>query len=286
MNDKKKLSTKLTEIKKARLYEHNSPTPGMGQQCFYDFIHHKTLSVNFFPNKEDIDMIVHNGPTLPKKKIGFTSYRSNVWGDQGNGFTKFMTAPIHFDYESATAQDLIENFDDLYASLTIENVQLGKVYLVKVRGGIQLVAMKIVKVSMPGIHNHRNGIFLDSYFDFEYKYYQVGFNLSLKNFFQNNVLSEQINIQVPSDESIGVNTSIQLNAHITPKLFLKKKLVWKVNDGSKASITQDGILTTHKPGCIIVTVTAPQLNLQSEVRIMIHEAIERVIPTKKIHLHL
>lgn len=271
MSDKK-LSAKLTEIKKARLYEHHSPTPGMGQQCFYDLINHKTLSVNYFPNQEEIDIMVHNGPTMPKNKLGFTSYRSNVWGDLGNGTTKFMLAPDHLDYDTITPQCLIDGFDDLKAGLTIENVTEGQLYLTKIRGGKQFALLKINKVVLPEYRNYSRRMFIDCYVDFEYKYYTINnTNLGLRRWLNGLLSKELIIINTPPDHVIYIKNKVQLETKIIPREIISRKVKWSVSDKNIAKINHFGLFQAISKGEVIVTAELENSNISTRIKLLVKE---------------
>jgi len=94
---------------------------------------------------------------------------STIWsGDiKGNSSTKWMKAPASFNYNTATDVSTIRAaFDSTVATLGVDSVEEGKVYLARIRNSNLYVAMRTYN-----IHNATApGGIKDVYFDFDYKY--------------------------------------------------------------------------------------------------------------------
>ncbi len=177
----------LSEITNIRLYEHHSSTinggadigwEANGSQSGYDFVNN-TYHDSFDPDtfgeftggeEANIDLVEHNGPFGGGFDYGFTSGESSIWSGEirGNALTKWMPAPVDFDYDSATdVSELYEAYDVDAAVLSVGYVDNGNVYIAQVRESNLYVAMKVYNVT--NLMGPPEG-FADVYFDFDYKY--------------------------------------------------------------------------------------------------------------------
>ncbi len=157
----------LTEIVGINIYEHHFSGCGpcapsnLGDSSAYDFVTHQhinSVSPAFDANR---DMVEHNGDPSGPAPFGFTSDTSSVWAGQfgGNGTTKFYLA-AGFDYNNATQWSVVNAYNNTSAYVEVNSVQLGEVYIAKVRNLEYYVVLKITAFQTN----------TDNDFTFNYKY--------------------------------------------------------------------------------------------------------------------
>lgn len=158
----------LTEVTGINIFEHHfsgcSPCApsSLGDSSAYDFVTHQHLNA-IFPVSFDAnrDMVEHNGSSSAPAPFGFTSDSSSVWANQfgGNGTTKYCLAP-GFDYTNATEWSVFSAYDDAIASTDVNSVQVGEVYIAKIRNLDYYVVLTIRAFQT----------LTDNDFTFDYKY--------------------------------------------------------------------------------------------------------------------
>lgn len=176
----------LTEKTGLRFYEHHSSdmtnntfgTGANGAQSGYDFVNQKfynsfneaTFGAYVNGEETNIDMVEHNGPfgSSISMLLGFTSGTSTIWGGsiKGNGTTKWMKAPSSFNYAMATdVTHISQAYNDATAIVAVARVNQGDVYIGRIRGGNQYVAIRCTATRVPATSSGRD----NCYFDFDYK---------------------------------------------------------------------------------------------------------------------
>lgn len=178
----------LAEITGVRIYEHHSSSinggvefgfGANGAQSGYDFVnnaYYNSFDPDTFSEYADgeevnIDLVEHNGPFGGiGGDFGFTAGVSTIWGGEvkGNSMTKWILAPDDFNYDLVSdVGDLIEAYDTDAASLEVDYVEDGDVYIGQIRETNLYVVLQVYNVTNIGVEE--TGV-LDVYFDFDYKY--------------------------------------------------------------------------------------------------------------------
>jgi len=158
----------LTEITDINIYEHHfsgcdpcAPST-LGDSSAYDFVTHQHINA-VGPNAFDVnrDLIEHNGDAWSPAPFGFTSDSSSVWAGTfgGNGTTKYVLAS-GFDYANATEASVVNAYNNGNASTDVDVVQVGEVYIGKIRDLDYYVVLVIT-----GYQTNT-----DNDFTFDYKY--------------------------------------------------------------------------------------------------------------------
>lgn len=158
----------LTEITNISLFEHHFSgcTPcepaNFGDSSAYDFVTHQHINA-IFPLLYDVnrDMVEHNGDPQGPAPFGFTSDSSSVGGGAfgGNGTTVYHLVS-GFDYANATQASVINAYNNSIASTDVEVVQIGEVYIGKIRNLDYYIVMIITDYQS----------ITDNDFTFDYKY--------------------------------------------------------------------------------------------------------------------
>ncbi|MCJ8292709.1 MAG: T9SS type A sorting domain-containing protein [Crocinitomicaceae bacterium] len=160
----------LTEVIGINIFEHHFSgcgacwTASLGDSSAYDFVSHQHLNaispLTFDTNR---DMVEHNGDANSSAPFGFTSDSSSVWAGSfgGNGTTKYFLAP-GFDYTNATESSIVSAYNAASASTDIDVVQVGEVYIAKIRNLDYYVVLTITGYQTIS----------DNDFIFDYKYTQ------------------------------------------------------------------------------------------------------------------
>ena len=66
----------------------------------------------------------------------------------------------------------------------------------------------------------------------------------------------RIDLEVPEGDTVGVSQQIQCSATIKPSTASGQTLTWASTDSSIASVDQNGLITTHKAGEVMITAEA------------------------------
>ncbi|MFT6442380.1 MAG: hypothetical protein ACJASQ_001275 [Crocinitomicaceae bacterium] len=158
----------LTEVSNISIFEHHFSgcTPcepaGFGDSSAYDFVTHQHIN-GVLPIPYDInrDMVEHNGDSQGPAPFGFTSDSSSVAGGVfgGNGTTKYHLVS-GFDYVNATEWSVVNAYNSSIASTDVEVVQIGEIYLGKIRNLDYYVVIRITDYQS----------ITDNDFVFDYKY--------------------------------------------------------------------------------------------------------------------
>ena len=165
----------LTELTGIRIYEHHSSiTVPFGSQSAYDFVNHTYIvstppmgqpnDPDYVDEKPNRDLVEMGGPFAAPNKFGWTSGISDIWsGDiYGNGLTTYLK-DNDFSYDETNANNIHAAFDEANATQTIDEPEVGDIYLVKIRNTPAYALMKITE----WVYDDANALY---YFQFDYKY--------------------------------------------------------------------------------------------------------------------
>jgi len=169
----------LIEKKDIRLHEHHTnEVSEVGGKSGYDLVAHQHIAIfgkapdyNGLTSEERMQVDIHedmdvNEASTMSLNFGFTSGVDSFGDVVGNDATLFMPAPSGFNYDALIDMgEIASAFDETLAVKRVKPVEINAVYLVKLRGEENYVAMKITDAVISG----RNAID-EVFFDFDYKH--------------------------------------------------------------------------------------------------------------------
>ena len=174
----------LTTVLNKKVYEHHSSSitsmpygyGNVNSLSAYDFVNHSFVSASSTAQNPNKDIVEHNGPYGNGGNFGITSAVSNIGGFNytGNGTTKFQLSNLTFSNVNNVNQ-IVSAYNPTLASTTINNLQVGQVYVSKIRNTNQYVIMLVTQVNnltatQINMLNNNQQFNADVFFQFDYKY--------------------------------------------------------------------------------------------------------------------
>ncbi len=211
----------LITVLNKKVYEHHSSSitsmpygyGNVNSLSAYDFVNHSFVSASSTAQNPNKDIVEHNGPYGNGGNFGLTSAVSNIGGFNytGNGTTKFQLSTLTFSNVNNVSQ-IVSAYNSTLATTTINNLQVGQVYISKIRNTNQYVIMLITQVNNLTaaqinmlINNQQFNA--DVFFQFDYKYGTLSTNTVPTSSFSLSLSTLCVNSSITtSNTSIGSPT--------------------------------------------------------------------------------